>query len=138
MGISYYNGSGYPDPTAHLAVRHIEEEEKMLHINYPTGHMDIRMDKFFPAPLDRAKKLFRLMAQYCSRDEQIRLFQYLASMRQKLKDREVSYQIRAAECEKKMDAHRYTSLAKKAATEHQRAGRNMELLCQICGLEVSE
>ena len=31
MGISYYNGSGYPDPTAHYAVRHLEEEEKMLH-----------------------------------------------------------------------------------------------------------
>ena len=63
MGISYYNGSGYPDPTAHYAVRHLEEEEKMLHIVYPTGRMDIRMDKFFPATLDRARKLFRLMAQ---------------------------------------------------------------------------
>ena len=31
MGISYYNGSGYPDPTAHYAVRHLEKEEKMLH-----------------------------------------------------------------------------------------------------------
>ena len=41
MGISYYNSSGYPDPTAHYAVRHVEEEEKMLHIVYPKGHLSL-------------------------------------------------------------------------------------------------
>ncbi len=105
MGISYYNGSGYPDPTAHFAVRHLEEEEKMLHIEYPTGHMDIRMDKFFPATLDRARKLFRLMAMHSSYVEQKRKFE---------------------------------SLAKETETQRHRTKRNMELLCEICKLEVAK
>ena len=37
MGISYKNGSGYPDPTAYYAVQHMEAEEKRLHIRYPSG-----------------------------------------------------------------------------------------------------
>ena len=130
MGISYYNGSGYPDPTAHYAVRHLEEEEKMLHIVYPTGHMDIRMDKFFPATLDRARKLFRLMAQYSSCEDKQRLLEFLRQ--------EESYCKLALDSKKKMDVNKYTSLARNAANEKHRTRRNIELLCQICRLEVSK
>lgn len=135
MGISYYNSSGYPDPTAHYAVRHVEEEEKMLHIVYPKGHMDIRMDKFFPATLDRAKRLFRLMAQYSSSEDQHRLLAFLSRMEQKFEDQEEAYCRKVRECEKKMDRNRYTSLARNAANDSHRTRRNMELLCQICRLE---
>lgn len=138
MGISYYNGSGYADPTAHYAVRHIEEEEKMLHIQYPTGHMDIRMDKFFPATLDRARKLFRLMAQYSSGEDKHRLLEFLRQKEQKLKNQEESYAKQAQGCAKKMDVHKYTSLARNAEIEKHRTRRNIELLCQICRLEVSK
>lgn len=135
MGISYYNGSGYPDPTAHLAVRHIEEEEKTLHIAYPTGHMDIRMDKFFPATLDRAKKLFRLMEQYSPIEDHRRLLEFLCIKEQKLASQEETYHRQALGCVKKSDISKYTGLARNAAKEKQRTRRNMELLCQICRLE---
>ena len=138
MGISYKNSSGYPDPTAHYAVHHIEEEEKMLHIVYPTGHMDIRMDKFFPATLDRARKVFRLMAQYSSREDQYRLLEFLRQKEQKLQNQEESYSRKVLECTKKMDINRYTAYAHNAANDKQRIKRNMELLRQICKLEVSE
>lgn len=138
MGISYKNSSGYPDPTAHYAVRHIEEEEKMLHIVYPTGHMDIRMDKFFPATLDRARKVFRLMAQYSSREDQSRLLEFLRQKEQKLQNQEESYSRKVLESTKKTDINRYTAYAHNAANDKHRTKRNMELLCQICKLEVSK
>lgn len=138
MGISYYNGSGYPDPTAHYAVRHLEEEEKMLHIVYPTGHMDIRIDKFFPATLDRARKLFRLMAQYSSSKDKHRLLEFLCQKEQKLGNQEESYSRLAMDSEKKTDVNKYTSFARNAANEKHRTRRNIELLCQICRLEVSK
>ena len=138
MGISYYNGSGYPDPTAHYAVRHLEEEEKMLHIVYSTGHMDIRMDKFFPATLDRARKLFRLMAQYSSSEDKHRLLEFLHQKEQKLGNQEESYSRLAMDSEKKKDVNKYTSFARNAANEKHRTRRNIELLSQICRLEVSK
>lgn len=46
MGISRYNAEGYHDPTAHLAVCHVEAEEKILHLSYPNGCMDIQLFAF--------------------------------------------------------------------------------------------
>ena len=79
MGISYKNGSGYPDPTAFLAVQNIEADEKILHIQYPTGYMDLKMDAFFPCTIDRARKVFKLICQYCSRSDKDRLFRFLVN-----------------------------------------------------------
>lgn len=138
MGISYYNGSGYPDPTAHQAVRNMEEEEKMLHIGYPTGHMDIRMDRFFPATLDRAKKLFRLMAQHSPLEDQHRLLLFLKQKEQRLADKAATHRKQEQDSTRKGEAHRYASLAREAEIQRQRARRNVELLCEICKLEVSE
>lgn len=138
MGISYYNGSGYPDPTAHYAVRHLEEEEKMLHIEYPTGHMDIRMDKFFPATLDRARKLFRLMAMHSSYEEQKHLLVFLSGKEQRLAEKAETYRKQEMGSTKKSDAYKFESLAKEAETQQHRTKRNMELLCEICKLEVAK
>lgn len=77
MGISYKNSSGYPDPTAYMAVHNIEAEEKILHIRYPSGHMDLRLDAFFPCTVDRAKKIFRLICQYCPQEDKDRLLRFL-------------------------------------------------------------
>ena len=129
MGISYYNGSGYPDPTAHYAVRHLEEEEKMLHIVYPTGHMDIRMDKFFPATLDRARKLFRLMAQYSSREDKQRLLEFLRQKEQKLRNQEESY---CKRLDSEKNGHQQIHvLACNAENEKHRTRRNIELLARF-------
>jgi hypothetical protein len=138
MGISYYNSSGYPDPTAHYAVRNMEEEEKMLHIVYPTGHMDIRMDKFFPCTLDRARKLFRLMAQYSPAEDQHRLFGYLRQREEKFKSQVETYSRQAAEATKRHEVSKYESFARNAENQRHRTKRNIELLCQICRMGVSK
>lgn len=77
MGISYKNGSGYPDPTAYLAVQNIEADEKILHIQYPTGYMDLKMDAFFPCTVERARKVFKLICLYCSKSDKARLLRFL-------------------------------------------------------------
>ena len=66
MGISRYNAEGYHDPTAHLAVCHVEEGEKILHLSYPNGSMDIQLFCFFPCTQEKAKKFFRLVRRYSS------------------------------------------------------------------------
>lgn len=138
MGISYYNGSGYPDPTAHFAVRNIEREGKRLHIQYPSGAMDIRIDKFFPATLDRAKKVFRLIAKYSCGEEQKRLLQYLVGMENKYRARTDFYRKKAADSNEKNKIRQYEVLAREAERLQERTKRNKELLCEICKLEVSE
>ena len=60
MGISRTNGEGYPDPTAHIAVRNVEADAKKLKINYPTGYIELNLEHFFPCPQAKAKKVFRL------------------------------------------------------------------------------
>ena len=73
MGISYKNGSGYPDPTAYYAVQHMEAEEKRLHIRYPTGQMILEIERFFPCTVAKAKKLSPLLRRYCEKSEKERL-----------------------------------------------------------------
>lgn len=138
MGIHYYNNSGLPDPTAHLAVRHLEEEEKTLYIKYPTGKMAIRMDKFFPSTLERAKKLFRLMAAYSSEKDCLRLLEFLKQKEQKLRDQEEKFCRKAMESTKKADISKYESFARSASNDKHRIQRNMELLCQICKVGVKK
>lgn len=92
MGISYKNSSGYPDPTAYTAVHNIEAEEKILHIQYPTGHIDLKMDAFFPCTADRARKIFRLICQYCSQEDKDRLLRFLRE-----KERRYQSQVRTFE-----------------------------------------
>lgn len=92
MGISYKNSSGYPDPTAYTAVHNIEVEEKILHIQYPTGHIDLKMDAFFPCTADRARKIFRLICQYCSQEDKDRLLRFLRE-----KERRYQSQVRTFE-----------------------------------------
>jgi len=60
MGISRNNGEGYPDPTAHIAVRNVEADAKKLKINYPTGYIELNLERFFPCPQSKAKKVFRV------------------------------------------------------------------------------
>ena len=45
MGISRNNGEGYPDPTAHIAVRNVEADAKKLKINYPTGYIELNLER---------------------------------------------------------------------------------------------
>ena len=38
-------------------------QDNLLHIEYPTGEMNIIIDKFFPTTVERAKKVFQLVKE---------------------------------------------------------------------------
>lgn len=77
MGISRNNGEGYPDPTAHIAVRNVEADAKKLKINYPTGYIELNLERFFPCPQSKAKKVFRLIHRYCTQTDKTRLLEFM-------------------------------------------------------------
>lgn len=103
MGISRYNASGYLDMTAHLAVQNMEREEKVLHIEYPTGYMNIRMDVFFPCTVKRADKLFRIVRRYCTPADKARLLEVLRSLEKKYTDKERFYSIQVQTTTEEID-----------------------------------
>lgn len=103
MGISRYNASGYLDMTAHLAVQNMEQEEKVLHIEYPTGYMNIRMDVFFPCTVKRADKLFRIVRRYCTPADKTRLLESLRSLEKKYSDKERFYSIQVQTTTEEID-----------------------------------
>lgn len=103
MGISKYNASGYLDMTAHLAVQNMEREEKVLHIEYPTGYMNIRMDVFFPCTVKRADKLFRIVRRYCTPADKARLLESLRSLEKKYADKERFYSMQVQTTTEEID-----------------------------------
>ena len=66
----------------------------ILRIDHPTGYLHISADRFFPCPVKKASKLFRLACLYCS-DEHLEDFRetlqlkakHLEEKERELKDR---------------------------------------------------
>ncbi|MCD7752138.1 MAG: hypothetical protein LUI10_10440 [Lachnospiraceae bacterium] len=127
MGISYYNSSGYPDPTAHYAVQHVEQEEKTLHIVYPTGHMDIRVDRFFPCTVDRAKKVFKLICQYCSQEDKDKLLRFLTDKEKRYKSQAQALWSRIESCTDTAERKHLTAQYKEAVRLKDRLNRNIQI-----------
>ena len=103
MGISRYNASGYLDMTAHLAIQNMEREEKVLHIEYPTGYMNIRMEAFFPCTVKRADKLFRIVRRYSTPQDKTRLLDSLQHLEKKYTDKERFYAIQVQTATEEID-----------------------------------
>jgi hypothetical protein len=62
MGVNRYNAEGYCDPTAYEAIRNSER----FRISYPTGYMELNVENFFPCPVEKGKKVFRLVREHCT------------------------------------------------------------------------
>lgn len=128
MGISYKNGSGYPDPTAYEAVRLMEAEQKRLRIEYPTGYMELNMEAAFPATLDRARKIFRLVHRYCSEADQHRLAAFLARKEQHYAAQAQTFLSKAGDSKPhSAEFHEYDMRYREAVRLQQRTHRNIEL-----------
>ena len=48
-----------------------------LRINHASGYIDLYVDTFFPCPLQKARKVFRLINQWCPQEERQELMEYL-------------------------------------------------------------
>ncbi len=84
MGISMYNASGYRDPTAYAAISRAES----FRIDHSTGYIHINMDTFFPCPVKKAQKFFRLVCLYCSQEQQEWLMRSLLQRADRLEEAE--------------------------------------------------
>ena len=131
MGNSYKNSSGYADPTAFRAVANIEREEKTLHIEYPSGYMDLYMNEFFPCTVEKARKVFRLMRAYSPDSDKEKLLLYLNRQVQSFTDQMKHYAEMAASTEIKSERGRYTAEFKQAQMKKRRAQRNIEMLREV-------
>lgn len=135
MGIGGYNAEGYADPTAYYAVQNVEEQEKILHIRYSTGHMDIRMEVFFPATVDRAKKLFRLVRQYSSEKDKQRIWNCLSDKEKKYKSQIQTFMKKMEEATTKREKSYWYSRRREAGHLLLRTQRNMEIFQKMTGAE---
>lgn len=127
MGISYKNGSGYPDPTAYLAVQNIEADEKILHIQYPTGYMDLKMDAFFPCTVDRARKVFKLICMYCSKSDKDRLLRFLKNKEKHYQAQEQTFLQQEKCAGSHSEKERFAIRARECERLAQRTRRNIEM-----------
>lgn len=130
MGISYKNGSGYPDPTAYYAVQHMEAEEKRLHIRYPSGQMILEIECFFPCTVAKAGKLSPLIRQYCEKAEKEKLQQFLKKQEMNYLSRIKAFQNREKKSEDESEIRNLQQRIREAERMLQRIRRNMEIFME--------
>lgn len=130
MGISYKNGSGYPDPTAYYAVQHMEAEEKRLHIRYPSGQMILKIECFFPCTVAKARKLSPLIRQYCEKAEKEKLQQFLKKQEMNYLSRIKAFQNREKKSEDESEMRDLQQRIREAERMLQRIRRNMEIFME--------
>ncbi len=135
MGISRYNAEGYHDPTAHLAVCHVEEGEKILHLSYPNGSMDIQLFCFFPCAKEKAKKFFRLVRRYSSSKDKEKIARCLRQKEQKYQAQIQTFSSRALKESKKEERQYWEARMKEARRLLRRTQGNLELLREVAGYE---
>lgn len=126
MGISRNNGEGYPDPTAHIAVRNVEADAKKLKINYPTGYIELNLERFFPCPQAKAKKVFRLIHRYCSHADKTRLLEFMTRRVAYYDSREANSMKKAASVEHAYEYKYHIAQAKEADRQREMLQRNID------------
>lgn len=125
MGISRKNGEGYPDPTAHIAVRNVEADAKKLKINYPTGYIELNLERFFPCPQVKAKKVFRLIHCYCTQADKTRLLEFMTRRVTYFENRENECMKNAASADRAYEYKYYMAQAKEAVRQREMLQRNI-------------
>ncbi len=130
MGISYKNGSGCPDPTAYYAVQHMEAEEKRLHIRYPSGRMDLEIERFFPCTVVKARKLSPLIRRYCEKTEREKLQRFLKKQEMNYLSRIQAFQNREKKSEDESEKRDLQRRVRECERMLRRIQRNMEILIE--------
>ena len=127
MGISRYNAEGYHDPTAYEGIRRAEASAGKLKITYPTGYMELNLDRFFPCSPDKARMVFSLIHRYSPEADKDRLLAFLRALAAGYFDLMQEYACKAASCTINGDERRdYTSRVEEARQLWQRTATNIE------------
>ena len=110
----------------------------ILQIKYPTGEMNLVIDKFFPATLERVKIVLKLMRDYSPPKDKMAIYGYLSKRLLEYEQMMDYYgQIVATEVNRRELREAAEGLRQSRAM-YRRTKRNMELLLKITGLEVGE
>ena len=113
-------------------------KDGIIQIKYPTGEMNLVIDRFFPATQERVKLVFRLMRDYSPPEDQMAIYSYLSERLYEL-DQQVSYYGEIVATETYRSRFREASKAfRQSRMMYKRTKRNMELLQKITGLEVGD
>lgn len=125
MGISRCNSEGYADPTAYEAIRNIET----FRVDHPNGYIEVKVDGFFPCPVAKARKLFKLVRLHCSQEQQDELL--VALVRKAKSCLEEAMQLEGSLDEVPCDPCEYQKRLrrfKELTRQHTQLTRNIELL----------
>ena len=113
-------------------------KDGIIQIKYPTGEMNLVIERFFPATQERVKLVFRLMRDYSPPEDQMAIYSYLSERLYEL-DQQVSYYGEIVATETYRSRLREASKSfRQSRMMYKRTKRNMELLQKITGLEVGD
>ena len=105
-----------------------EDIIKELKIEYPTGSMEIDLERFFPCSVDKAKKVFSLIYKYSSKKDKEALLKYFLYKEEQCYKNMSIYAEEASSYPEKLNEHRGAlSRFKEARRELQRIKKNKEI-----------
>lgn len=113
-------------------------KDGIIQIKYPTGEMNLVIDRFFPATQERAKLVLQLMRDYSPPEDQMEVYSYLSKRLCEFESMMDFYGQIVATGVKRKELREAAEGLRKSRTMYRRTKKNMELLLTITGLEVDE
>ena len=113
-------------------------KDGIIQIKYPTGEMNLVIDRFFPATQERVKLVLRLMRDYSPPEDQMEVYSYLSKRLSEFEQMMSFYGQIVATGVKRKELREAAEGLRKSRTMFRRTKKNMELLLTITGLEVCE
>ena len=113
-------------------------KDGIIQIKYPTGEMNLVIDRFFPATQERVKLVLRLMRDYSPPEDQMEVYSYLSKRLSEFEQMMSFYGQIVATGVKRKELREAAEGLRKSRTMFRRTKKNMELLLTITGLELCE
>ena len=113
-------------------------KDGVIQIKYPTGEMNLVIDRFFPATLERVKVVFRLMRDYSPPEDQQAVYHYLTEKLAEYEGKMEHYGQLVAVVTGRQRMREASQGLRESRTMCKRTKRNIELMIEITGLEVGD
>jgi hypothetical protein len=110
-------------------------QDNILKIKYPRGQMNLVIDRFFPATLEKARLVFRLMRDHSTEDDISAIYNYLDGRRHYYKTRMEHYATVVSTETRRKEVREASLGLHESRALYIRSKRNMELLKEITKME---
>lgn len=110
-------------------------QDNILQIKYPRGQMNLVIDRFFPATLEKARLVFRLMRDHSPEGDISAIYSYLDDRRQHYKTEMEHYATVVSTETRRKEVREASKELHENRTMYIRCKRNMELLIEITKME---